>query len=210
MVFFSSFPFPASEVEGTPAGKARNSVAQAVGPAERSETSLQGRCPVTLDNGVVREVLDLALAGGIRILDSTGAESDNDVVAGGGFGLDVIRQVVGVGACEGPAARDGVLGIDRVHLVDALLVIGVDNGRHVKVRGIGVRVPSKLGQHARRAQVLAGRHRVAIASPAVGELNGDVLTGGDISVVDGRVASPDNGAVGAVHGRKGNIIGGTG
>lgn len=189
----------------------RNSVPEAVGPAERrGETSLQRRCPVTLDDGVVREVLDLALAGSLRVLDATGAEGDDDVVAGGRFGLDVVRQVVGVGACKAPAARDRLLGVDRVHLVDALLIVGLDNGRHVKVGGIRVRVPSKLGQHARHAQVVARRHRVAVASPAVGELDGDVLTGGDLGVFNFRVARPDDGAGDVVHGHVGDMVGGTG
>lgn len=118
----------------------RNSVPQAVGPAKsRSETSLDGGCPVTLHDGIVREVLNLTLAAGSgRVVNHTGTQSDDDVVAGGGLGLDIVGEVVGVGACKGPAARDGVLSVDRVHLVDALLIIGVDNGRHVKVGGIGV------------------------------------------------------------------------
>lgn len=136
-----------------------------------------------------------------------GTEGDDDVVAGGGLGLDVVRVVVSVGAGKGHTARDGSLGIGRVHLVDAGLVLRVDDGGDIKVSGASIAVEGELGQHARRVGC-AVRNRVRVAAPAIRDGDIDRLAGRDRSVRNGSGASPDDSAVGAVHGLEGDRVGG--
>lgn len=137
----------------------------------------------------------------------SGTEGDDDVAAGGGLGLDVIREVVGVGAGECHAAGHRSFGVGRVHLVDASRVLRVDDGRDIEVGGACIAVEGELGQHTGGVGSAAGV-RVRVASPAIRDGDTDRLTGRDRGIFNLGGTSPDDGAVGAVHGLEGDSVGG--
>lgn len=137
----------------------------------------------------------------------SGTEGNDNGAAGGGLGLNIVGIVVSVVAGEGHAARDGGLGVSRVHLVDTSLVLRVDDGGDIKVGGARIAVECKLGQHTRCVGGTAGV-RVRVASPAIRDGNIDRLAGRDRSIFDLSSAGPDDGAVGAVHGLEGDGVGG--
>lgn len=147
---------------------------------------------------------NITLAGG---RDVSGTKGDNNGAAGSGLGLDVIGQVVGIGASEAHAAGHWALSVRGVHLVDASLVIRVDDGGDVKVSGASVAVEGELSEHTRSVG-FAAVVRISVASPAIGQGDIDRLAGGDRSVLDGAGASPHYGAVGAVHGLERDSVGG--
>lgn len=158
-----------------------------------------------VSESLARVVLANVTLAGCR--DVSGTKGDNNGAAGSGLGLDVIGQVVGIGASEAHAAGHGALSVCRVHLVDASLVIRVDDGGDIKVSGASVAVECKLSEHTRSVGCAAAV-RVSVASPAVGQGDVDRLAGGDRSVLNGGGTSPHDGTVSAVHGLEGNSVGG--
>lgn len=145
-------------------------------------------------------------AGGAR------AQGGDDVGLRGGLGLDVVGQPVSVVAWEDLATGHGLLRRLGPHLLDVVLVVGVDDGRDVEV---GQAVPARevdLTQHARvvRLAILDG---VEVADPRLGELDGRVLLvvdddGGDIG--RSRVAGEVDGALDVVEGPEGDSAGADG
>ena len=100
------------------------------------------------------------------------AQRDNDVAVLGDLGLDVVGQVVGVVAREVLASGHEAL-IRGPHLLDVVLVQGVDDGRDVKVR-LAISVEVDLAQHAGLVR-LAIDDGVEVADPGVGEVDGGLL-----------------------------------
>lgn len=78
---------------------------------------------------------------------------------------NVVPLVVGVGAREGLAARHGVAGVHWEDHLHTLVVVGVDNGRDVKVGCAGEAVEANLTEHTGNIW-LALRDGVPVASPA--------------------------------------------
>lgn len=106
------------------------------------------------------------------------------MVLSGDLGLDVIREVVGIVAREDDAARHGEVRVGRVHLLDAVLVVGVDDGRDVEV---GLALPAgelDLAEHARLVVCTIG-NSVEVADVLVRELDGSLLSAADDDRVDG-------------------------
>lgn len=126
-------------------------------------------------------------------------------------GLDVVGKVVGKVAREGDTARDGLLLIGRPHLLDVVLVIGIDNGRDVEVRDVVPAIEGDLAEHARDVG-LALPDCIPVSLPAMREGDGDVLVTRDHGVWDlggVRVAGEVDGAVDGVLGHEGDrVLGG--
>lgn len=136
------------------------------------------------------------------VSDGARAKSADEVALLGSLSLDVIREVVGVVAGEVDTARHGLIGLSREHLLDVVLVVGVDNGRDVEV---GQSVPAakvNLAKHAGDVGI-ALLDGVEVALPGVREGNSGVLAavdgdGGNISIA--RVAGEVDGALNIVQG----------
>jgi len=90
------------------------------------------------------------------------------------LGLDIIREVVGVVAREALAAGHGLLGVGRVHLLDAVLVVGVNDSRDVEV---GEAHPATKEQLAEHTGLVRGAlsNSVEVALVVLRELNSGVL-----------------------------------
>lgn len=165
---------------------------------------------VTLDGGGLLDLgVDVAGGdGGQTVL----AEGADEVGLGGGLGLDVVGEVVGVVAQEVVAAGGGGLGGGRVHELDAVHVVGVDDGGDVEVGQVVPAVEGDLAEHA--GGVLgAVRDGVPVADPGLGEVDGGGALGGDLDRVDGGeagVGDEVDGAVGVVEGLEGDGVGGDG
>lgn len=139
-----------------------------------------------------------------------GAQGSDKVGAGRGLGLDVIGQAVEGVAQEAGAAGHGGLGVDRVHHVNAAVVVLVDDGRHVKVGQATPAVEVDLAKHTRRV-IRARRDGIVVANPRVGNGDSDVLASGDIGRLnrgEARVGGEVDGAVGVVHGHEGDLVDG--
>lgn len=90
------------------------------------------------------------------------------------LGLDIIREVVGIVAGENLAARHRGLRGSAPHLLDVVLVIGVDDGRNIEV---GLATPARehdLSEHARLV-LRALLDGVEVADVGVRELNSGLL-----------------------------------
>lgn len=116
------------------------------------------------------------------------AESADNLNLVGDLGLDIVGQVVGVVAGEGLAARGGRLGADGPHLLDAVVIAGINNGRDIKVGQAVPALEGNLTEHAGDV-VLAGRDGVPVANPALGDLDRVLLSTldlerGNFSVAD--------------------------
>lgn len=138
------------------------------------------------------------------------AERADEVRLGGDLGLDVVPDVIGVIARERLAARGRRLGRGGVHLLDAVVVVGLDDGRDVEV---GEAVPSLEGDFAQHAGDvgLAVRDGVPVADPALGDGGGDLVVAGDLDGVELLVAGAGgevDGPVGVVKGHEGDGVGG--
>ena len=130
----------------------------------------------------------------------------------GGLGLDVVGEVVGKVAREDDAARDGLLLAGGPHLLDVVLVIGVDDGRDVKVGDAIPRVEGNLAQHA-GDDGLTISDGEPVSLPAVSDLDRHVLSTGNLGVWDlGHVgvAGEVDCAVKVVLGHKGDRVGSVG
>ena len=131
------------------------------------------------------ELVRHARDGGAAALVAQVAEEADEGVVGGAEGGDVVGLVVGVGAGEGLAARQrGVAVLGEDHL-DAVDVVGVDDGRDVKVVGARVPVPAHLAEHAWDVggPVVV---RVPVADPGVGEIDAGGAVACDGDGIDGR------------------------
>lgn len=118
------------------------------------------------------------------------------------LGLDIIGEVVGVVAREVLAARHGLLGVGRPHLLDAVLVVGVNDGRDIEVSEAHPASEEKLTKHT--GLVLGAlSDGVEVALVVLGELNGGVLRRADGDGLDLRAArgrSEDNRASNVIKG----------
>jgi hypothetical protein len=122
---------------------------------------------------------------------AAGAKGLDEVDLGSDLGLDVVRKVVGVVAGEDLAARHGALGVGGPHLLDVVVIAGVDNGGDVKV---GEAVPAAeldLAEHAGNVVLTLG-DGVVVADPGVGE--GDLLL---LAAADGDGVEPSRLGVGS-------------
>lgn len=86
------------------------------------------------------------------------------------LGLDVIREVVGVVARERVATGLGLLGVNGPHLLDVVLVVGVDDGRDVKVGEAHPATEEELSEHTRSIVFTVG-DGVEVALVVLGELD---------------------------------------
>ena len=188
---------------------------------ERQMGVFKGQAPLGLDgplgrggppaqNPLVREdgrigLLGLSGASGV----GGSAKGADQVGLRSRLGLNVIGQVVGVGAREDVAAR-GDQGVGqagggeagRVDHLDAVDVVGVDDGRDVKEGLTGPAVEGDLAEHARDVG-LAGRDRVEVALPVLGDIDDDALE----SRHDGGGDHTSTGVAGEVDGAVGGILG---
>lgn len=122
------------------------------------------------------------------------------------LGLDIIREVVGVVAREVLAARDGLLGLGRVHRLDAVLVVGIDNGRDVEVGEAHPATEEKLTEHTRLVSG-ALSNGVEVALVVVREVDSGVLSVADSDGLDlgtTRRSSEDDGTGDIIKGLEGN------
>lgn len=140
------------------------------------------------------------------VADRARAQSADEVRLHSSLGLDVIRQVIGVVAREVLAAGHGLIAGSREELLDVVLVVGVDNGRHVEVGQALPATKVDLTEHAGGVGS-ALPDGVPVALPGVRESDGGVLAGagGDgVNVGAARVAGEVDGALSAVQGPEGN------
>ena len=110
-------------------------------------------------------------------------KSGDDVGLISDLGLDVVGKVVGVVAREFLATRHGGLGLGRPHLLDAVLVIGIDNGGDIEVGLSVVARELDLAKHARLV-LLALLNGVEVANELVGELDSRLLRAVDLNGVE--------------------------
>lgn len=108
----------------------------------------------------------------------------------GAHGLDVVWEVVCVGAGEGLAARKWLLGGLGIHDLDVGIVTGVDNCADVEEGVVAPGVPGNLAEHAGDIGG-AGLNGVPVANPGLGEglVVDSVGTNGqgwDLSMTGGR------------------------
>lgn len=141
--------------------------------------------------------------------DGATAKGADELLLLGSLGLDVVRQVVGVVAREVDAARHGLQGLGREHLLDVVLVVGVDNGGDVKV---GQAVPAAKVDLAEHAGDVVGAllDGVEVALPGIGEGNSGVLSTADLDGVDvgaAGVGGEVDGALSVVQGPEGDAGG---
>lgn len=160
------------------------------------------------------DLVGITLGGGVGRLAAEGAVQLSLL---GGDGLDVVGKVVGSVAGEDGATGHEGLGGDgvlagRPHLVDTVQVLGVDNGRDIKVGDAVPALEGHLAQHTAGVVGILG-DGVPVADPALRE--GGSLGGlaGDLDRVELGVAlagGEDDLAVGAVEADKGDGVGGSG
>lgn len=132
------------------------------------------------------------------------------MVLSGDLGLDVVREVVGIVAGEDEAARHGPEGLGRVHLLDTVVVMGVNDGGDVEV---GLALPAReldLSEHARNVLLAVG-DGIEVADVLIGKLDGGllgiahndgvhgegVLVGGEVDGALDVIKSPEGDRVGA-------------
>ena len=141
---------------------------------------------------MARPGADLAAKRGARLLGEVetggaGAERGDQLGLGGDLGLDVVGKPVGVVAGEDLAARHGLLRLGGPHLLDVVVVLGIDNGGDVEV---GLAVPAtevELGEHAGDV-VCALLDSVGVANPLIRELDTRLLGVADLDGLDLLVA----------------------
>lgn len=137
----------------------------------------------------------------------TGTKGGDDVSLLSDLGLDIVRQPVDVVAGKDLAARHGSESAGGPHLLDVVVIVGVDNGRDIKV---GSSVPATkvdLTEHARDVLVtlLDG---IVVANVVGGELDSSLLLVADsdgINVGVARAGSEVDGADLVVEGPKGHL-----
>lgn len=111
----------------------------------------------------------------------------DDVVLVSDLGLDIIGKVVGVVARERLAARHGLLGVGRPHLLDAVLVVRVNDGRDIEVGEAHPASEEKLTEHARLV-LRTLSNGVEVTLVVVRELDSGVLSAADRDGLDLRAA----------------------
>lgn len=126
------------------------------------------------------------------------------------LGLDVIREPVDVVAREDFTARHGGEAAGGPHLLDVVVVVGVNNGRDVEVSLSLPATELDLAEHARDVLVtlLDG---VVVANVVVGEVNSGLLLVADSHRVDfrgARAGSEVDGANLVVEGPEGDLASG--
>lgn len=138
------------------------------------------------------------------------AQSGDEINLLSDLGLDIVEHVVGVVAGEHLAAGDRSLGAGGPHLLDVVLVSGVDNRRNVEV---GFALPAAEGDLAEHTVLvaLALLKSNEVADVGFGESDGGVLLAGDGHGLNLRVAltgSEDDGANFVIESLKGDGAGG--
>lgn len=127
-------------------------------------------------------------------------EEADQLVGGGDLGLDVVPLVVGVGAREGLAARDGGVSVKREHLLDAVVVVWVDDSADIEVVHTSPAIEGDLAEHAWDISGILG-DGVPVANPSgweglVGSL--ETLEGELGDRLESSVLSEDDGALSRV------------
>lgn len=145
-------------------------------------------------------------------VDASGAlaDGDDDVLLMGNLGLDIIREVVGIVAREDHAARHGRLGVGREHLLDVVLVLGLDDGRDVEVSLALSTVELDLAEHARGVLLSLG-DGVEVANVLVREGHSLLLRGVDLDglhIPGVFVGGEVDGTADVVKGPEGDLSGG--
>jgi hypothetical protein len=140
------------------------------------------------------------------VAGDTRAQGSPEVDLVGDLGLDVIGKPVAVVAGEVLATRHGGEGDSGPHLLDVVVIAGVDNGRDIEV---GQAVPAaelNLAEHAGLV-LRAGLDSVPVADPSVGERDSGVLGTADGNAGERgrlRIGSEDKGALDVVEGPESN------
>jgi hypothetical protein len=122
------------------------------------------------------------------------------------LGLDIIGEPVGIVARELLAARHGRGTSLGPHLLDVVLVVGVDNGRDVEVRLAVPATEGDLTEHARLVLV-ALLDSVEVTDVLVREIDGNLLSTADsdgLGALKARVRGEDDGALLVIKGNKGD------
>ncbi len=133
-------------------------------------------------------------------LIADGAEEADKLGTISAEGCNVIPLVVSVGARESLASRDGSAAVQGEDLLDALVIIRVDNSRNVEVSGTSEAIETDLSKHARDV-CLAVRNRVPVSNPSCREGLIGGLRAGDHELGNGfeaGVRREDDGALSAV------------
>lgn len=123
-----------------------------------------------------------------RETGGTRAQGAHEVILVGDLGLNVIRKPVDIVAGEHLTTRHGPRLCGRPHLLDVVVVLGVNNGRDVKVVQL---VPAREGNLAKHAWdvVLAVLDGVEVADPSIREGNSGVLLAVDLDGLHSRLTS---------------------
>lgn len=102
------------------------------------------------------------------------AESGDEVRLVGNLGLDIVGEVVGVVARKYRAARHGRLAASGIHLLDIVLVVGVDDGGDIEVGHAAPSAKVDLTKHT-RSIFLALLDSVIVTDPLVREVDNSLL-----------------------------------
>ncbi|KAI6767204.1 hypothetical protein HG531_011564 [Fusarium graminearum] len=127
----------------------------------------------------------------------TGTEGGDEVNLLSNLGLDVVREPVAVVAGECLAARHGSVARGGPHLLDVVLVVGVDDSRDVEVSLAVPATEGDLTEHTRLV-LLALLDSVEVTDVLVREGDGNVLAtadGNGLRARETRVRSEDDGAL---------------
>lgn len=137
------------------------------------------------------------------------SQDGDNVVFLSDLGLYIVREVVGIIAGEVITARHRAVGIGRVHNLDVGLVVGINDGRNVKVSLAIPATKFDLSQHAGYVLVtlldgveVADKLVREIDSGVTGAVNLDRVK--EVLVV---IGSEVDGALHTVNGAEGNLTG---
>jgi len=118
-----------------------------------------------------KDIASMSPRRGIQITNQA-----NQLAFRSGFSLDIIRLVIRIIATGiGLTSRSGLARALRIHDLDIMSILAIDNSRDVEVVQAVPAVPADLAEHAGHVFV-AVAHRVPVADPAFGEFNGFGLT----------------------------------
>lgn len=122
--------------------------------------------------------------GMLRRLVGGRAQGGDEIRLVSDLGLDVIGEPVAVVAGEDLAAGHGKLGADGPHLLDVVVVVGVDDGRDIEVGLAQPATEVDLTEHASGLGT-ALLDSVEVADPRLGEGDGGLLGVADLDGLNG-------------------------
>jgi hypothetical protein len=137
---------------------------------------------------------------------STGTKGSDEINLLSNLGLDVVGEPVAVVTREGLATRHGGVAGLGPHLLDIVLVVGVNDSRDVEV---GLAVPATEGDLTEHTGLVLGTllDGVEVTNVLVREVNGNLLStahGNGLGALETRIRGEDNGTLLVIEGDEGD------